>query len=293
MRIVHFSDIHFGCGPRALSAFADKRILGTLNFYLRRRALFQPELLQRGLARIRLLAPDLVICTGDLTSVGAPEEFAAAREALDPFAAALSGRFLYVPGNHDAYVRNKRCRRLLAETFHSLNSGRWNLAELPLEWRRGQVHLFLVNEAVPCNWFLSTGRVDTETAARLTAWLDAPRDASEKRILVGHFPLRDEHGQALGWRRSLRGGTLLHEALRDGRLDVALCGHEHTPFLRYEPNGSLEICAGSLTARGRINVLDFIPETGEFRQFWIDLCRTSGTPLPVSDELAVAATGAE
>src|SRR5690242_20717872 len=41
--------------------------------------------------------PDAVIVTGDLTGSGQPEEYAAAREALD----VLPAPYYVIPGNHD------------------------------------------------------------------------------------------------------------------------------------------------------------------------------------------------
>ena len=117
MRIVHFSDIHIGCWPRSPKAFLDKRILGALNHALRRRQRFRADRLERALIRVRRLSPDWIFCTGDITTIGTPEEFAAACEALKPFIDTVGGRFVYIPGNHDAYVRDAACRAALAEAF--------------------------------------------------------------------------------------------------------------------------------------------------------------------------------
>ncbi len=269
MRLVHFSDIHVGDFPRRMSSFFDKRLLGTLNFYLRRQHKMRPEFLTRAINKIKLLCPEWIICTGDLSCVGTPEELARAMELLEPLRKKFADRFIYVPGNHDFYVRNRHCEKALQDVFYELNGHRWHLSELPQKFDLHGLKLLIVNECCATNWFLSTGRITATARDRLREWLDAPRAEREKRILIGHFPLRDEQGRVLNWRRCLSGEEdVLHSALREGRIDISLCGHIHEPFIRQEASGAYEVCAGSLTVAGKINVIDYIPETGKFRQFW-------------------------
>ena len=69
MRIVHFSDIHaHNPVPNWRCAF-DKRLLGTLNFYLRRARWYQWQRVAEAVQQIRMLCPDVVICTGDYTTI--------------------------------------------------------------------------------------------------------------------------------------------------------------------------------------------------------------------------------
>ena len=288
MRIIHFSDIHSGCCPRTPSFLFDKRLLGSLNFYLRRRNVFKPEFVSRAVSQIKIMVPDLVICTGDLTSVGSPEEFDVALAALKPLLDHFGERFLYVPGNHDTYVRDHRCRAGLEAAFATLNSGRWTLAEMPQELVLQHLHLFLLNECQPTNWLLSCGKLSEVAHARLTQWLAKEKGAREKRVLVGHFPLRDPSGHPLHWRRRLNGSNFLANALKQGQLDLSLCGHDHQPSLRRYENDAMEICAGSLTQHGRINVVDYSPQTGRFKQFWVDLFLDKTPPLPIANALVTA-----
>src|SRR6266508_3967798 len=74
-RIAQISDIHCG-GPH-----------------------FVPTLLERAIAEINELAPDLVVCCGDLTTFGFKPEFAEARTYLDKIACES---FVVIPGNHDS-----------------------------------------------------------------------------------------------------------------------------------------------------------------------------------------------
>jgi 3',5'-cyclic AMP phosphodiesterase CpdA len=293
MRIVHFSDIHVNCLSRDPGACCDKRLLGTLNFLIRRRCQYHRRYLERAMLRIRTLAPDWVILTGDLTCVGSPEEFQTALRELAPLHAARAAfQVLYVPGNHDAYVRNPACRAALEDAFDRLNRGRWRLAELPaaIDLARG-LRLFAVDEALPTPIWCSGGEISAATRERLSALLDAPRPEGEKRIVAGHFPLRGPTGRRIGRRRGLTGGEFLWQALQDGKFDISLCGHHHPPFLREEANGAREICAGALTFFGKLNVLDYSPLTGRFHQFWEDVTAEGPQLIPAVPGAAFAPAG--
>jgi 3',5'-cyclic-AMP phosphodiesterase len=62
---------------------------------------FLPSLLERAISEVNDLGPDVVICTGDLTTFGFKEEYAQAKSYLDR----VECDFLVViPGNH--YSRN-------------------------------------------------------------------------------------------------------------------------------------------------------------------------------------------
>ena len=60
---------------------------------------FVPSLLDRAIAEVNELEPDVVIVSGDLTGDGLRGEFASAREYLD---AVECERTIVIPGNHDS-----------------------------------------------------------------------------------------------------------------------------------------------------------------------------------------------
>jgi 3',5'-cyclic AMP phosphodiesterase CpdA len=284
MRIVHFSDLHFASLTRYGSALVDKRLLGLLNYALRRRRQFDRTVLPRAIDRIRRLAPDLVVFTGDLTCTGSPEEFAAGVRALGPLLRATALPFYYVPGNHDVYVRNSRCAEAFAEAFRVLNRGR-EATDLPFTVRHGPLSFLFLHQAFPCNPFLSSGRMAPEARSAVESWLDTPRERGEKRVLVGHFPLRMADGRPLGRRRHLADSEWLYAALQKARVDVSLCGHIHTPFCRTEPSGSLEVCAGSLPSARCFSVLQYFPDSGVFSQYWEDLSDSPAAPVEAAPDL--------
>ncbi len=280
MRIIHFSDIHMGGLTHDPTALFDKRLLGMVNYYLRRHRHLHPEYVERAISRILALAPDLVICSGDITCIGSREEFAMARRRLAPLVRNTSFRFVYIPGNHDHYVPRHRCHRELHDTFAFLNNNRFGLPDLPLEIERPGLRLFLLNECGPTSPLSSAGHLPQDSAVKLEAWLREPRKPGEKRLIVGHYPLRQADNRQLSWRRRLYGAEPLETALAQGTVDILLCGHIHQPFIRNLPNAAMEICAGSLTLAGKLNVLDYSPATGRFRQFWEDVSGHGPSPVP-------------
>src|SRR5438128_2180329 len=74
-RIAHISDIHCG-GPY-----------------------FVPSLLERAIDEINELGPEVVICSGDLTTFGFRPEYQQAREYLDKIECES---LVVIPGNHDS-----------------------------------------------------------------------------------------------------------------------------------------------------------------------------------------------
>src|SRR3954463_5202797 len=74
-RIAHISDIH--CGG----------------------AHFVPSLMDRAIAEINEMQPDLVICSGDLTTFGFKQEYHEAKAYLDKIECEA---FVVIPGNHDS-----------------------------------------------------------------------------------------------------------------------------------------------------------------------------------------------
>jgi 3',5'-cyclic AMP phosphodiesterase CpdA len=74
-RIAHLSDLHCG-GPY-----------------------FEANLLERAISEVNEFEPDVVICSGDLTTFGFKHEYHVARSYLERIDC---DSFVVVPGNHDA-----------------------------------------------------------------------------------------------------------------------------------------------------------------------------------------------
>jgi len=280
MRIVHFSDLHAGGRITDLRGIFDKRLLGTLNHFCRRRHTHDWARIPRAVALIKQLKPDLVVCTGDLTTLSEPAEFERIQRDLRGLATDRRFELFFVPGNHDCYVPDEPCQRSLREVFATLNRGRWRLEELPVAVEFQHARFVLVNEATPAPLYASYGEIDARTEAWLRANLVAP--APRPTILIGHYPLYDADGYKLSWRRRCKNNGVLQKAFGAGVIRLALCGHIHTPFVRQEANGVMEVCAGSLPHYGLLNVIDFDLVNDRLHQRWV----TVDVPEEPGPELA-------
>lgn len=286
MRIVHFSDLHSTRFPRDARALFDKRALGVLNYLLRRRATFSPRLSSAAVSVIQGLQPDILLCTGDLTSVGAPAEFADSARLIQAMVCATGAEFWAVPGNHDRYVRDERCWQACRETLRELNAF-LPLEDMPAELSRHGLRLFFLDEALPTAAHKSSGQLGELASAWLDERTRAPRRATERRILVGHFPSADATGRPLARRRALQGGAQIARLLEEGGLDASLCGHIHTPFRRDFSSGAMEVCAGALPLAGLLNVLDYSPDSGVLTQHWEHVGGASGCHVGLASRMVV------
>lgn len=273
MRIIHFSDIHAVPRLGSVSSYFDKRLLGYFNYRLRRRAHMDWNHVQRFVQRVKTLEPDLVICTGDMTTLGEPREFDLAKQALAPLVEDDSFDFLYVPGNHDAYVKRKASQASLHQAFKWFNRDRWRLDQLPLVHTCGELKFLLLNQGSPAPLWGSYGTLDERTRQWLDKHLPSLFEEPHQIVLISHFPLFDENGKALHWRRACRHVGPLQEALRNGQIALALCGHIHRPFTREEPEGGLELCAGSLTQSGTFALIEYEAASETFQSSWLPASR--------------------
>ena len=272
MRIIHLSDPHVSAVPDSFGALFDKRVLGAANYFLRRRFFHDDSLLAKAVDFILNDPPDAVVCTGDITSTGSPREFRSALDALAPLLEMENTRFLYVPGNHDAYVRDKRCAEALRSAFAKLNGDAFQLDDLPVKVPVGDCDFILVNEAIPTNPFHSSGHIGKEAAEKVEALAEDKGKKKRPTILVGHFPVKTAR-KSLGNRRGLRGPgrAILRKLLDSGALDISLCGHEHTNEIAVDDSGRGEIRAGALTRTGDLNIIEYNNEKNEFDARRVDI----------------------
>ena len=269
MKIIHFSDIHTGGHLSTYRALFDKRIIGTINYRLRRKKHIHWEYLSRAIEVIKKERPDYVINTGDLTSVSSLGEFTEAKDRLVPLVNDSSFEFINVPGNHDYYVKNKQSFTARNSTYNFLNRQKFVLEDLPLKLERDEAIFILADESRPNSGTKSSGIIYQKDIEKIQQWLEQPRQ--KPVILVGHYPLRDKLGNPLAKRRALENSEALYSMLVNEKINVTLCGHIHAAFARNEECGSMEICSGSLTIGGKLNKLEFDESTGRFTQSWIDL----------------------
>lgn len=216
MRVAHITDLHVEVRPHITELF-NKRLMGVTNLYLLgRHAHFSPATVTGLVSAVSALAPDAVVCTGDLTSTATEAEFQRAAEVLRP----LTDRFPFVvqPGNHDVYTDESVGR--FAKHFGAFANG----GRFPFVWPVGPIDFVLVDSARP-DW-LSRGRVgddQLEVADMLLGAGDRPA------VVMLHYPLRDRKGAPYGPpTRNLSDAASVEKILtRHARVTAVLHGHAH------------------------------------------------------------------
>ena len=196
MRVLHLSDVHFG-GEDAPAA------AGALDF-------------------ARDYAPDVVICTGDVTLNGLPREFGAAKAWLS----ALPKPWLCTPGNHDTPYWNLLLRALtpFARYRKWIGDPRTHDA-----FDSAQMSVRMINTSRGAqprpDW--SKGAINLDACREATAELS--RGAGGSLRIVGlHHPLVEAVGAPVTG--GVHRGADAARLLADGGVDLILSGHVHTPF---------------------------------------------------------------
>ena len=260
MKIVHFSDPHAGGGAEDWLAYFDKRWVGVFNYTFRRRFRFDLKKLEAMVRYVIQNPVDLAVCTGDLTSTGQPGEFETVRKILQPLRD--SGiPVIYTPGNHDCYVKRTKCVRAMEEMVEYLSCGRYTFQDMPTVLSFGKCDFILLNTSRPSNLLCSWGFVSREDSSFIEQICSKPK--TRPRILVGHYPLLEEH-PVLRVRHRLFGQKKLVELLHNGAIDLSLCGHVHRPVLKVDANGRGENISGSITCNGSCSLIEYLPENDRF-----------------------------
>ena len=168
---------------------------------------FLPTLLERAIAEVNELAPDVVIISGDLTSHGFKEEYAVARDYVDGIECAS---LVVIPGNHDS-------RNVGYVHFEDLFGERNSVL------RVGGATIVAVDSSEPD---LDNGQIGRGRYRLIEA---AFEEDAELRVFVCHHHLLPVPGT--GRERNIvndAGDTL--ETLQRARVDLVLSGHKHVPY---------------------------------------------------------------
>jgi 3',5'-cyclic AMP phosphodiesterase CpdA len=182
-QIAHISDIHCG-GPH-----------------------FVPSLIERAIGEINDLGPDLVICTGDLTTFGFKQEFAQAKAYLDRIECES---IVVVPGNHDS-------RNVGYVHFEQLFGERNSVLHV------NGVTVVAVDSTEPD---LDHGQIGRGRYR----WIEEQfRQAADLRIFVLHHHLLPVPGTGRERNVVYDAGDAI-ECLQRAGVDLVLSGHKHVPY---------------------------------------------------------------
>lgn len=274
MKVLHFTDIHLDVDLAAVP-FQDwlgKRLLGGLNYLLRRRRRFDGAD-----EKLRALADfssghgvDLVLFTGDYTTLGTEHEFARARAAVEPLMRAPLG-YINVPGNHDLYmpdvVRERRFERHFGDTLAAdlpelATDGPWPLVRLIGD----DVAVVAINSARPNpQWWRSSGVVPESQLRGLSRALEDARVRLRFVFVMTHYGPRLPDGRPDSRHHGLVNSEALLRAIAELPSGVLVHGHIHHCYhLRVDGVRPTLFCGGSATLDGR-------------EAFWLFDVRSSAT----------------
>ena len=272
MKIIHFSDPHAGGAAEDWMAYLDKRWVGVFNYRFRRRFRHDLALLEKAVDYILSVRPDVAVCTGDLTSTGQAGEFARTLKILEPLVKS-DIPLIYLPGNHDCYVKRPKCVAAMKEAVSYLNGEEYEFDSLPRIRTVGGVDFLMLNTSRPSNLLCSWGFVSRED----DQWVQrvCSGEKLQPRILVTHYPMFEDH-PILRTRHRLFGQQNILKLMQKREIDLALCGHVHKPYCRVDESGRGENCAGSVTRNGVISCVEYIPELDKFTFESIDLAQWRG-----------------
>ncbi len=169
---------------------------------------FEPNLLERAIAEVNDLQPEIVICSGDLTTFGFRHEYQQAREYLDRIEC---DSVVVVPGNHDSrnvgYVH-------FEELFGERNS----------VLRKSGVTVVAVDSTEPD---LDHGQIGRGRYR----WIEEAfaAEPSDLRIFVLHHHLLPVPGTGRERNVVYDAGDAI-ECLQRAGVHLVLSGHKHVPY---------------------------------------------------------------
>ena len=168
---------------------------------------FLPTLLERAIAEVNELAPDVVVISGDLTSHGFKEEYAVARGYVDAIECAS---LVVIPGNHDS-------RNVGYVHFEELFGDRNSVLRL------GRTTIVAVDSSEPD---LNNGQIGRGRYG----WIeDQFADEADLRVFVLHHHLLPIPGTGRERNICNDAGDVL-ECLQRAGVDLVLSGHKHVPY---------------------------------------------------------------
>ena len=187
-RLVHLSDLHFGCVDHAL--------------------------IEPLTARVKQLQPDLVVVSGDLTQRARSAQFMEARRFLDT----LPMPQIVVPGNHDVPLYN-----LFQRSVQPLHKFRRYIATDPeAGYFDNEIAVVGINTAR--SFAFKGGRINEAQVERVRARL-CDQDRRLTKIIVSHHPFdlpADRSRNQLVGRAAMAMQTFAHCGA-----DLLLAGHLH------------------------------------------------------------------
>jgi Icc protein len=167
-----------------------------------------------------------IIVSGDLTEVGAPEEFEALAEALHE-TGILPERITLLPGNHDAYSSPHAWRAALDGPLRAYAVA--SAVGAPSVVDRGEVCFVLLDVSRHQPVTRSAGELSDADARGLERIVVDPAFRDRAIVVALHHPPFTHKTAAYQWINGLRGGARVMELL--ARLQNVYVVHGHLHYL--------------------------------------------------------------
>ena len=168
---------------------------------------FLPNLLERAITEVNDLQPQIVICSGDLTTFGFKEEYALAKGYLDRIDC---GCVVVIPGNHDS-------RNVGYVHFEELFGDRRSFVQV------GGVSVVAVDSTEPD---LDHGQIGRGSYGWIEECFSKPADL---RVFVCHHHLLPVPGTGRERNVIYDAGDAI-ECLQRAGANLVLSGHKHVPY---------------------------------------------------------------
>lgn len=278
IRLAHLSDVHLAPLPPGsmLRGFALKRVMGGLNWKLRRRWWHDRAIADLMVDDIKAHRPEHVALTGDIVNLSARPEFRQAAMWLQSFGP--PDWISLVPGNHDAYVPVPWEDGLSCFAGYMTGSmtvdhaftSRHNAQAFPYVRFRGSLAIVGLTTALPQPIGRATGLLGGQQIRALGPLLRNLRQKGCYRlVLIHHPPVPGETPPS----KCLRDAEEFARVIEAEGAELILHGHTHRNTVSSLPGGAgpvpvIGVAAASMVASDR-------RETASWNL--LDIARTSGS----------------
>jgi 3',5'-cyclic AMP phosphodiesterase CpdA len=223
--LAHLSDPHLAPLPQPrIGELFNKRITGYINWRRKRHLVHQRAVLDALVDDLEAQAPNHIAVTGDIANIALEEEFVRGRKWLQELGSINDVSF--VPGNHDAYVRQAF---RYAPQWAPYMSGDGGAVGFPYVRRRGPLALIGLSTGVSTAPFMATGWLGRAQLEALAARLAALKQEGLFRVVLIHHP----PVSAAGWHKRLTDAEALRAVIARHGAELILHGHDHRAMLNW------------------------------------------------------------
>lgn len=223
LRIALIGDIHAFSLKVQAKRLLSRRILAQSNLWLNRRHRFNHAMLEPLFERLQSLEPDLVLCSGDITTTSLEDEFLDVMRFFKPLAESVP--MVVVPGNHDRYTFKSRRKKRMESLLEGLMPSDFpHVQTLRERWR-----LIALDSGIP-NVLMSRGALGDQQFSALARDLGGLTER-DGVIVLCHYPAQQPPGIPSSWAHNLAEASAVQQLLAEcpARI-VYMHGHIHQPW---------------------------------------------------------------